>query len=262
MDVYAPSRYYSPEFYQWATTRFSAPVRYNWGYTSTPTPWFGYYKGYFTPETSYPSPESWLADFVLAASLSSSYSAEQPKSPAPAAGAAAVTPEVKQKVAEEVKRQVHQESAEARQNAQNKDPAPGSGSVVEELGDHEHHTFVVASDLDLVDPSGRRCMISEGDVVEVVSQAKSSSSTADAIVLASKGGVECERSARVEIALNDLQEMQNHMRATIDQGMASTDRGKQAPTVTPAFAASAPPPDPNAAREIDQEQQIAAAAEG
>src|SRR5262249_2765458 len=138
----------------------------------------------------------------------------------------------------------------------------GSRSVVEQLEDDEHQTYVVASGLDLVDPSGRRCMVSEGDVVEVVSGAKSASSTADAIVLASKGGVECERSARVEIALNDLQEMQNHMRETIDQGMASTDRGKQAPTVTPAFAATAPPPDANAAREIDQQQQIAAAAEG
>jgi hypothetical protein len=105
-------------------------------------------------------------------------------------------------------------------------------------------------------------MISEDDIVQVVSGPKSSTSTADAVVLASKGGVECERAARVEIALNDLQEMQNHMRETIDQGMANTDAAKKAATVTPAFAAWAPPPDPNAAREIDQQQQIAAAAEG
>jgi hypothetical protein len=263
LDVYAPARFYGPDFYQWATSRFDAPARYNWPYTTTATPWFGYYKGYFTPDSSYASPESWLTDYVLASSLSRAYATEPQKTQAPPAGAsAAVTPQVKQMLAEEVGRQVRQESAEAKENAQNKDPRPGAGSVVEELGDHQPHVFVVASDLDLVDPTGRRCMISEGDVVQVVSGPKSSTSTAEAVVLASKGGVECERAAKVEIALNDLQEMQNHMRETIDQGMANTDRGKKAATVTPDFAASAPPPDPNAAREIDQQQQIAAAAEG
>ena len=263
LDVYAPSRFYGPDFYQWATSRFNAPARYNWTYTTTPTAWFGYYKGYFTPDSSYASPESWLADYVLGSSLSAAYSTEPAKTQPPPAGAsAAVTPQVKQLLADEVGRQVRQESAEAKENAQNKDPRPGAGSVVEELGDHQPHVFVVASDLDLVDPTGRRCMISQGDVVQVVSGPKSSTSTAEAVVLASKGGVECERAAKVEIALNDLQEMQNHMRETIDQGMANTEPGKKAATVTPAFAASAPPPDPNAAREIDQQQQIAAAAEG
>ena len=104
-------------------------------------------------------------------------------------------------------------------------------------------------------------MVSEGDVVQVDSEPKSDNAV-DAVVMASKGGVECERSAHVEIALNDVQEMQNHMRETIDQGMANTNAGKQAAKVTPAFAASAPPPDANAAHEIDQQQQIASAVEG
>jgi uncharacterized membrane protein len=121
--------------------------------------------------------------------------------------------------------------------------------------------FVVASDLDLVDPSGRRCTVSEGDVVQVVSEPKTGGAAVDAVVMASKGGVECGRSAQVEIALTDVQEMQNHMRETIDQGMADTNAGKQAAKVTPAFAASPPPADTNAAAEIEQQQQIAAAAE-
>jgi hypothetical protein len=56
--------------------------------------------------------------------------------------------------------------------------------------------------------------------------------------------------------------MQNHMRETIDQGMAATSVGRSADTVTPGYAAAAPPPDANAAHEIEQQQQIAAAAEG
>jgi hypothetical protein len=79
--------------------------------------------------------------------------------------------------------------------------------------------------------------------------------------MASKGGVECDRAAKVEIALNDVQEMQNHMRETIDQGMENTDAGKKSAKITPAFAASPPPADANAVSEIEQQQQIAAAAE-
>jgi len=133
---------------------------------------------------------------------------------------------------------------------------------VQELGDREPHVFVVSSDLDLVDPAGRRCMVSEGDVVQVISAPKPKTATATTVVLASKGGMECERATQVEVALTDLQEMQNHMRETIDQGMANTSVGAKAPTVTPPFAAAAPPPDQNAAKEIEQQKALAAAADG
>ncbi|HYM27385.1 MAG TPA: hypothetical protein VET66_04505 [Steroidobacteraceae bacterium] len=265
MDVYAPQRFYSPDVYRWAGGYYSAPVRPQWNYVTTPTPWFSYYKGYFTPESSYLSPVGWLTDYVLATSLISAYHTHPGGAGTAPPGpqtAATITPEVKQKVSDEVARQVHRESVEAEENARNKDSPPGTGSVVQELGDHEPHVFVVASDLDLVDPSGRRCMVSEGDVVQVVSEAKPRSGTATSVVLASKGGVECARSAQVEIALSDLQEMQNHMRETIDQGMANSSVGSRAATVAPAYAAAAPAPDANAAREIEQQKEIAAAADG
>jgi len=174
-----------------------------------------------------------------------------------------VTPEVKEMVADEVKRQIKEESVEARQNAQNKDAHPGQGGIVQELNQKEPHTFVVASDLDLVDSTGRRCTLGEADVVQVISAPKPTTGTAEAVVLASRGGgTKCEQAAQIDIALTDLQEMQNHMRETIDQGLANTRAGRSAPTATPAYAASAPPPDPNAANEIQQQQQIAALAEG
>ncbi len=103
---------------------------------TNPTPWFGYYKGYFVPDTSYTSPTAWLADFVLSASLAVAYATAPPTSPAPPAGAVpAITPQVKQQLADEVGRQVKQESVEAQQNAQNRRSAPGAGGVVQELGD-------------------------------------------------------------------------------------------------------------------------------
>jgi hypothetical protein len=274
LDVYAPQRFYSPGIYQWATSRFSTPQIPAWNYVATSPPWFAHYKSYFTPETSYTSPVLWLTDFLLATSLIAAYNTHAPSSQAATAqkaassaqsapaDAAPVTPQVKELVADEVGRQVKEESAEAKANAQDRDLRPGAGGIVQELGDKEPHVFVAASDLDLVDPSGRRCMLSEGDVVQVISAANPNTSTASAVVLASKGGLECERAAQVQVALTDLQEMQNHMRATIDQGMADRNTGTSAATVTPAFAASAPPPDANAAHELDQQAQIAAAIEG
>jgi methionine aminopeptidase len=199
---------------------------------------------------------------MLGSTLSVAYTTKgQASDPLPA-NAAPVTPQVKQLLADEVDRQVKQEAEEAADNAKNREPQPEAASVVHELADRRPHVFVVSSDLDLVDPTGRRCSMSEGDVVQVTSGPKSDSGTVDAVVLATKGGEECGRAAQVQLALTDVQEMQNHMRETIDQGIANTKAGKEGQSVTPAFAASAPPADANAAGEIQQQQAIAAAAEG
>jgi hypothetical protein len=181
--------------------------------------------------------------------------------PAIATGAAPITDDVKNKVADEVQAQVAEEAREADGSARNLEPKAGAGGVVEELGRPAQHVFVVASDLDLVDDNGRRCMISEGDVIQILSAADAESGTAPGIVLSSKGGVECAQSARVDIAVSDLQEMQNHMRAAIDQGLANTPKGATEPTVTPAFAQAAPPPDTDAKSEIEKQKTIAASVE-
>jgi hypothetical protein len=259
LDAYAPTRFYPMTFYRWALTPFK-PTPFQWNYTNEA--WYRQYNSYFTPDASYSTPLSWLADFVIGSSLVTAYNAAQQSQQAapPPDAASAITPQVKQMVAEETGRQVRQETLEAQQNASHVDPQPGTGGVVAELNDHQTHAFVVGSDLDLVDTSGRRCMVSEGDVVAVVSPVSADTSAADAVVLASKGGNECQRSVRVQIALNDVQEMQNHMREAIDEGLANTNAAKSVTSVTPAFAQAGPPADPNAAQEIEQQQQIAAAA--
>ena len=262
LDVYATSRYYAPNVYQWAETRFKAPTNFNWTYTTAPTPWYDHYRGFFTPESSYQTPLAWLTDYMLGSTLSVAYTTKGKASDSLPANAAPVTPQVKQLLADEVGRQVKQEAEEAADNAKNREPQPEAASVVHELADRRAHVFVVSSDLDLVDPTGRRCSMSEGDVVQVTSGPKSDSGTVDAVVLATKGGEECGRAAQVQLALNDVQEMQNHMRETIDQGISNTKAGKEGQSVTAAFAASAPPADANAAGEIQRQQAIAAAAEG
>jgi hypothetical protein len=75
-------------------------------------------------------------------------------------------------------------------------------------------------------------------------------------VLASKGGKECPKGDVVAVPLQDLQEMQNSMRQTIDQGMQDLQKKQgtgglpaapasaQAAPQESAVAAAAPPPPP------------------
>jgi hypothetical protein len=95
----------------------------------------------------------------------------------------------------------------------------------------------------------------------------------DLVVLASKGGSECQKSSTVTIQLADLQEMQNHMRETIDQGLQDLQakQGKgglpqappsaQAKPMEPEYASVAPPPDPKDAADLQQQGQQADLAE-
>ncbi len=262
LDVYATTRYFAPNFYQWAQTPFKGRQNFAWTYTSNSSPWYGHYRGYFTPEPAYDTPALYLTDYMLAATLYVAYATQdQAGEPAPA-NAAPVTPAVKKALADEVSRQISSEAAEAQENARNVEPSAASGAVTQTLSDHQLHAFVVASALDLVDSTGRRCSLSDGDVVNVSAALSTDSSTVGAIVLSSKGGAECGPSAQVQVALEDAQEMQNHMRETLEQGLANTKAAEQAQSVTPAFAAAAPAADPNAANEIRQQEQIAAATEG
>jgi hypothetical protein len=83
-------------------------------------------------------------------------------------------------------------------------------------------------------------------------------------VLASKGN-DCRRGSRIQVGLNDLVEMQNQMRATLDQGMndLQSRQGKDGiPTLpsnmmgaTNASFASDVRPDSNAAAELSQAAQ-------
>ena len=101
----------------------------------------------------------------------------------------------------------------------------------------------------------------------VASPSASDATTANLVVLSSKGGTECPKSSTVTVQLTDLQEMQNHMRETIDQGLQDLQAKQgtgglppappsaQAPPATAAYAAAAPPPETNVSTEIAQADQ-------
>jgi hypothetical protein len=271
LEVYAPVRYYPLGFYAWAYRPWTRPAPYAWGWAGSP--WAGHYAYYFAPSPVYAGPSLWLTDYLIATSLQAAYAAAPPSAAPPPAGPPTLTPEVKQKIAEEVQRQVERETAEAQANQQRPGVEPAGAGVVALLGDNRAHVFVAGADLDLVDPTGRECMLSQGDVVQVIGIPPGAPASANAVVLASKGGSECATAVSVEVPIAALQEMQNHMNETVDQGMAELQakQGQGGLPAAPAaataastaapFAAASPPPDPNAASEIAQQTQIVAQAE-
>jgi hypothetical protein len=298
-DVYAPRAYYPYGFYGYAYAPWAAPVPYAWA----PAPWVAPYGFYYAPYPVYPAPAFWLADFVFAASLAAAYEAghnagaegayvapdatqypalakfsasigELLVSSAEAAAASpALSPDVKQQVSDEIKQLVQQEGDESKTNGQNQDADAGADSVMKLLGDNRPHVFVAGSDLDVVSTSGSECAISQGDVLRVASLPAGDAESVSAAVLASKGNKECAANSTVTIALSDLQDMHNHMRESVDDGLGELQKkqgtgglpaapaGAAAPPVPAAFAKDAPPPEANVGTEVAQQAKEADAAE-
>ena len=238
-------------------------------------PWYGYYPGYFTPYPVYASPSLWLTDYLVAKSLEQSYQAQQEAAAAQQMAAqqvaAPMTPEVKQQIAEEVRRQIALENAE-RQTAQTGMPDPASSGVARMFQDNASHVFVVSAPLNLNGAAGQ-CPVMEGDVLQLnPGQAPSSDGFANVVVLASKGQ-DCLKGSTVAVGVADLQDMQNAMRQTIDQGMGTlqANQGKgglppmpasaNAAPVETAYAQAAPPPPPDGAKQISQEWDAGTKAE-
>jgi hypothetical protein len=272
LNVYAPGFYYGPGFYGWAYHPWGAPIAFVWGWGGSP--WYGYYGGYFAPYPVYPSASYWLTDYMLSQDLQSAYAAHQEAgetdgAPSAASAPPELTPDVKQQIADEVRDQLALENQEATQAAQHQDVDPGSSGIARMLGDGHPHVFVAGSTLDLVDADGQECGISDGDVLALQTPPSADATAADLVVMASKGGQECQKSTTVTVQLADLQEMQNQMRATIDQGLQELQakQGKggipaappsaQTPPAPAEYAAVAPPPDPQDAAAVQQQGQQA-----
>jgi len=272
VNYYTPAYYYRPAFYGWAYNPWVAPVPYAWGFAGNP--WYGAYGYYFTPAPVYPSASVWLADYMVSASLAAAYEARgsQPAPSAPPPDAAPMTPEVRNLISAEVQRQIALENSEAstaQQGAQAPPaPDPASSSIQRSLTDNIQHVFVVGSDIDVVNAQGTECEVTQGDALQLQGPPPADAPTASLIVLSSKGGTECKKSDVVSVQIADLQEMQNHMRETIDAGMGELQakQGKGLPAepasaagepVKAAFMSEAPKPDENVKTEINQ--QLAAA---
>ena len=216
---------------------------------------------YFAPGSSHPNPGVWSGTVTTA-------------SAAPAAGGqVALSEDVKQQIAAEVKAQIALENQEATQTAANQEVDAGSSGVARMLADGHTHVFVVGTGLDLTDSNGQECAVSDGDALQLRTPPAAGATSADLVVLASKGGNECASGGTVSVGVSDLQEMQNHLRETIDQGLqemqskqgkngipAAPPSAQAAPKPSP-YAEVAPPPNPQDEKDLQAQAQQADASE-
>jgi len=268
VKVYAPSRYYSRVFYGWLFNPWNFVFVFDWDWADEP--WVSFDSGYFAPSPTYANASLWLTDYLLSNELAVAYEVRRvngtlPTVAAAAPSAPAITAEVKQKIANEIKVQIQLENYESKMIPQEKDLDAGPSSIAHAYGDGRTHVFVVGYPLDGVDSNGAECALTEGDVVQLSGPPNFNTGSASVAVLASNGPKDCAKNSTVILGLADIQEMQNRMRETIDLGMAELreKQGKKGFPVIPAealgaetkakFTEFAPPASPNDQSDIAQQ---------
>jgi len=263
-----------------------------WGWGGAP--WWGFYGGWWNPYPVYAAPYFWLTDYLIATNLQAAYAARSEANADAMAGDAeasngggggggggdaapaasngvALTPEVKQAIAEEVKAQLAAQQAQADQSAGGQAsaapapsgaaPAPASGEVPPAL-DPAQRTFVVDSDVTVV-ANGQECGLSAGDVVTRLTDTPDSDQTVTASVSATKKG-DCPSGQTVAIKVDDLQEMYNHFAENLQTGMSEMAKkqgtgGMPKAPDTGTSPSDIPPPaaDNSAAKQLQDQQQQA-----
>jgi hypothetical protein len=285
---YTPGIYYAPAFYGWAYNPWATPVAYAWGWTGDP--WLDFANGYFAPLPMYSSPMQWMADYILGSTLAAAYQQQQDFQPEGAADAAAsdaaadetasgdgssdsevyaqtttpITPKLRAAVAEEVRQELAAENAVANDQAR-----PEVQQLPEIL--QPRHVFLVNSLLNVYTEHGN-CALTAGDLIVLVNATDSYAETPLLTVASSKSG-DCPAGAQVQVVLQDLQEMDNNLRAQMDNAVAKlhADQGQGGLPAAPQSAIAPPPrpaidgapgiPEPGVSTMLDREQQQASQAE-
>jgi hypothetical protein len=221
----------------------------------------------------YPSAAFWLTDYLIAANLQAAYAAQAEANAAAAEGASnaassdnqvasngggaapsapvALSPEVKQAIADEVKAQIAATQADAAKAGSSSASAssgqPASGEVPPAL-DPARRTFVVSDDLAVV-ADGQECSLTQGDVITRLTDTPDEDQKVNVSIASSKK-TDCAAGKTVLVAVDDLQEMQNHFQEQIDEGMktmaakSGTGGLPKAPD-TKTVASDVPPPEPD-----------------
>jgi hypothetical protein len=284
-----PGVWFHPGFYGWGWHPWGAPVYWGvglWGWGGAP--WWGFYGGWWNPYPFYAAPYYWLTDYLISSNLQAAYAARAEANAdamaadaeassgggggggdaAPAAsGQVALTPEVKEAIAQEVKAALAAQQAQVQQQsgtASNAAPAPSTASAQAPPPalDPAQRTFVVDSSITVV-ANGQECGLTAGDVVTRLTDTPDTDQTVSASVSASKKG-DCPSGQTVAVKVDDLQEMYNHFQENITNGLsemakkqgtngmpAAPDTGTTPSDVPP------PPPDSTAAKALQDQQQQA-----
>jgi hypothetical protein len=158
-------------------------------------------------------------------------------------GQVVLTPEVKQAIADEVKAQIlaEQQASEANgpqapaaapaaattaasttSSAQNSNPdAPppsGTPEVVPDALNPTNRTFIVADTINPQLPDGTECSLTQGDVLTRIDDTPDANQNVKVLVSGSQKN-DCHSGAQLSVSVNDLQEMHNHFREQIDDGL-------------------------------------------
>jgi hypothetical protein len=221
---FVPGVYYQPGFYGWAYRPWRAPVVFGWGWGRAP--WF--YGGYFAPAPVYPSAALWLTDFLLAEDLKLAYENQtsaagegqpEPAAPVAADNSAALTPEIKRMIAEEVQRQLAAQWNAASQPASPELAGAAAGAPPPVL-DARLKLFVVSSNLNLSAGSdGQTCALTPGDILKRMGGNLTAEGQLPVGVLVSKEG-DCPAGFATALDLAVLQDMQNEFCQQISDGLA------------------------------------------
>jgi hypothetical protein len=209
----------------------------------------------------------WSSDPLVAGTLASAYGPGayllSAAAQTAAAGGTAMSAEVKQGIADEIKNQI----AAEKDAAANQGNSGGNDSGPPAALDPNIRYFVVASEEDLTTSDGTECTLTGGDVVYRTGDQPDNDNMVDATVKSSKKG-ECSVGATVGVAVDDLQDMYNNLRQNLSQGLKemADNSGKnglpKAPdTTTTAGEVPAPTPDSNVQNDLNQTQQDADQAE-
>jgi hypothetical protein len=177
---------------------------------------------------------------------------------------------VKESVEQEVQSDVATLQQENQQEATGDTYSVPAGSLAQVLSGNQPHTFVSGAKLMLVDSNGNECTLTPGDTVQYAPGGAQAGTTAVNVqVTWSKDSRDCATGSTVTIAYDDLQEMQNHMLATVDQGvdrmrteqaagrLRQPPQGLRANPISNGFAAQAPATDGNVQSELDSQSREA-----
>jgi hypothetical protein len=182
-----------------------------------------------------------------------------------APAATPISPDLKQAIAEEVKRQLSYEAAVAAQ--------PNQAATLTDLPQvlQPNRLFIVDQPRNTVTDDNQSCSLTAGDVLRLIARPDETALAADMVVETNQQG-DCPPGARISVPLQDLEEMQNSFRARLAEGLKQLhdQRGTNNLPAAPPSAIGpppvpseygTPPPDPGAQALIDQAQQRAAATE-
>ena len=183
---------------------------------------------------------------------------------------------MKQAIADEVRAQLEAEKAAAAAPQQPAAAATSGGASADASAQQEevpaaldpnHRTFIVATILTEQAPDGSDCSLSPGDVVTRIEDSPDANKNVKVLVSSSQKD-DCHSGSQVAMAVDDLQEMHNHFREQLDQGLKTLaeNQGKNGIPAGPKPGGRANPegeaqPDLDVEAQLNDQQKDADAAE-